>query len=267
MNHRRRFEDVKHAFQHTIRVCVQELQDQHGFSHEHAVQAVLHELVQGIRVEDEMVRLEVFIIIWTLCEGTRKTHYLSFFCFTPQVFHVMKQHGLCWEEALRALAVSRAVEQLTQETLSVIQAVEQLTQRLQSAELWKHRGNHNVQITSLRDVPRKTSQPLSLQLNTFSSSQELATRASDMLTKQQRDKQPPVVESTSLLPIPAAITADFDTTTTTVTHNNNLDEIKTKNSAAKTVARKATTKPETNRKRAAKRSREHEEECTAKRSC
>jgi hypothetical protein len=56
--HRRRFEEVKHAFQHTVRSALQELQEQHGFSHEHAVQAVLHELVQGIRIEDEMVRRE-----------------------------------------------------------------------------------------------------------------------------------------------------------------------------------------------------------------
>jgi hypothetical protein len=172
----------------------------------------------------------------------------------------MKQHDLCWEDALRALAVSRAVEQVTQETHCTATAVERLTQRLQTAELWKHRGV--LPITS--HVSRKPSQLLSL----HSTSQE--TRASEILTSSnhenaipKRDKPSSAVEATTL-PIPAEITADFATTT----HNNNLEEAKTKSSTAKTVvARKVTNKPESNRKRAAKRSREHEEECSAKRSC
>ena len=191
----------------------------------------------------------------------------------------MKLHGLCWDEALRALAVSRAIDQLAKDTTCVSAAVQKLTKRLRQAELWKHSVTEIVHVTTasrgvpriLQPVPAIAGKPPSQHISHDNS---IITR--EVAKREKRE----VVESSSM-PIPTEITAvaGFDSTSiedaTTAKANNSVS----KNAAKTSNTRKRSTdsssvasKPETtNRKpsRAAKRSRENglEEECSAKRPC
>lgn len=52
---------IKAEFQHTVRTAMTDLEEKHGYSREHAVQSVLHEIITYtgtfVPVEEEMVRL------------------------------------------------------------------------------------------------------------------------------------------------------------------------------------------------------------------
>lgn len=62
MNARRRsFTNAKEEFKRTVSESINDLEEKHGFSREHAVQSVLHEIVTftgaSAPVDEEMVRL------------------------------------------------------------------------------------------------------------------------------------------------------------------------------------------------------------------
>lgn len=191
----------------------------------------------------------------------------------------MKQHGLCWEEALRALAVSRAVDQLANDTTTtcVSAAVQKLTTRLQQADLGKHRVPEIVRVTATsKGVPRIL-QPVPAHAGTPPSQSE-TTPPREVAKREKRE----VVEPS--MPIPTEITAvaDFDTlqdatakapvtknaAKTASTRKRPAESLSLVSSKPETATATTTTNPR-KPSRAAKRSRETvlEEECSAKRSC
>lgn len=182
----------------------------------------------------------------------------------------MRLHGLCWEEALRALVVSNAIDRLAKDTTSVSVAVQNLTNRLRQAELWKHSAMDISPVIAIsRSVvaPRILHPVPAVSDKTFHNSHDTREAAK----REKREVEPPI-------PIPTEITAvsGFDVEDATASKVNNPAS---KNAAKTSSTRKrpvdtnsGSSKPDAaNRKptRAAKRNRETvaEEECSAKRPC
>ena len=188
----------------------------------------------------------------------------------------MKQHDLCWEEAIRALAVSRAVDQLAKETAgSVMAAVEQLTERLRRADLCQRTTDLVSLTTTVSRRPRKPVRAGKLPVEPATATTTTITTTTREGTTTKREKRDPVVETTlsAMLPIPTEITASIPSEITTAEDT----KAKTTTTATKASLRKRPTdstssvsssKPETtSRKSTRKRSRELEDECSAKRPC